>query len=170
MLSKRTEMIHKCRHRNKIRSEKLRWLVKHQMWSWCFWKILKFVVNWFSVIVKLMDRSFISIANFKSRRILCDVHSIRSMVIFTWILFTETGGFCVPSMCLQLKLETTMLWIWFLHSFYISNYSQAPAFRVVCIFKVLRADICLTAALWFDQINEVYYGGFSAFIIDMLYK
>ena len=170
MLSKRTEMIHKCRHRNKIRSEKLRWLVKHQMWSWCFGKILKFVVNWFSVIVKLMDRSFISIANFKSRRILCDVHSIRSMVIFTWILFTETGRFCVPSMCLQLKLETTMLWIWFLHSFYISNYSQAPAFRVVCIFKVLRADICLTAALWFHQINEVYYGGFSAFIIDILYK
>ena len=86
MLNTRTEIISKCRHRNKhalVSYDSMNWNIKCK----CFIKFLKFVVIWFIVLwSSLTETSSISI-NFKGKSISCDILSMRNVLLFTWIPF-----------------------------------------------------------------------------------
>ena len=53
--------------------------------------------------------------------------------------------------------------------YFINNQGQASALKVACIFRIFRAESCLTVAQFFNQINKikVYSNDISAFIIDI---
>ena len=54
--------------------------------------------------------------------------------------------------------------------YFINNQVQASALKVAGIFRIFRAESCLTVAQLFNQINKikVYSNDISAFIIDIL--